>query len=107
MLVKAPDAVLGMASYAVTASLAATGDVDRWRTSRLLPMAIAAKCGVDAALAARLGVKQWTEFRTFSPFSLLVLAATCASLALAATEVIAAKHTSNLASEPDQLRSSR
>jgi hypothetical protein len=88
MGVTAPDAVLGMASYATTASLAAIGDAEQWRTGRTLPIATAAKCIVDAALSSRLAVEQWKRFRTFSPWSLLVFAATCGSLIFATREVL-------------------
>ena len=90
MPVKAPDAVLGMASYSATACLAAIGTADRVKTARYLPIAMGAKCIIDASLGAWLGVEQWKRFRTFSPWSLAVLAASCASLVLAKREVGAA-----------------
>jgi hypothetical protein len=46
-----------------------------------------AKLIVDAAQAGRLGTQQWTKFRAFSIWSLLVSAATFTSLALAVPEL--------------------
>lgn len=90
MVVTAPDAVLGMASYAATACLAATGGPSRSTRVPVVPLAMGAKCLCDAALATTLAATQWKRFRTFSPWSLVVFAATCASLALSFREVAAA-----------------
>ena len=61
-----PDALLGMASYAVTACLAGMGTENRWQDARWIPLAMAGKAAVDASFAAKLGLEQWTKFRRFS-----------------------------------------
>lgn len=75
-----PDALLGMASYAVTACLAGMGPENRFQDARWIPLAITAKATVDASFAAKLSVEQWTKFRRFSIWSLLVAGATLAAL---------------------------
>jgi hypothetical protein len=82
-----PDALLGIASYTVTACLAATGKEDRWRTARTLPLVMGAKMSLDAALAGAMSVRQWTKYRKFSVWSLLVSAATLVSFGLACPEI--------------------
>lgn len=85
-LLHTPDALLGMASYAVTACLAGMGAQNRSQTARWIPLALGAKAAVDATMAARLSVTQWTKFRKFSIWSLLVAGATFAALPLALPE---------------------
>lgn len=85
-LLQTPDALLGMTSYAVTACLAAAGSQDRFRTARWIPLAMGAKTALDVALAGRLAVQQWTKFRKFSFWSLVVAGATLAALPLAVPE---------------------
>lgn len=82
-----PDALLGMASYAVTACLAGAGSEGRWKNARWIPLTLAAKASFDASMAAKLSVKQWTKFRTFSIWSLLVAGATFTALPLTFLEV--------------------
>lgn len=82
-----PDALLGLASYAVTACLAAMGKEYRWKTARALPLAMGAKMSADTALAGAMSVQQWTKFRKFSAWSLLVSAATFLSFGLAWPEI--------------------
>jgi len=81
-----PDAFLGVASLAATATLAATGGT---RRSPLLAMAMAmaAKIGFDAANAAKLTVDQWTKYRAFCMWCLLSAGATFAMVPLALHEV--------------------
>lgn len=81
-LFETPDALLGMVSYAATACLAGMGRQSRWRETRWIPVAAAAKAALDASLAAKLGVEQWTKFRRFSFWSLLIAGATFAALPL-------------------------
>ena len=85
-----PDAVIGLASYAVTLGLAAYGGGDRARTAPLVPVALAAKAAVDAANAAKLSVDQWTQHRSFCGWCLLAAGATFASLPLTLPEAGAA-----------------
>lgn len=82
-----PDALLGLASYAMTACLAAMGKEDRWKTARALPLAMGAKMSLDTALAGIMSVQQWTKFHKFSVWSLLVSAATFVSFGLALPEI--------------------
>ena len=89
-LLGTPDALLGMASYSVTACLAAMGSADRGRAC-WIPLAMGAKTAADAAMAIRLGLKQATQFRKYSIWSLLVTASTLGALALAIPEVIHAR----------------
>ena len=85
-----PDAFLGVASYAVTAALAAAGPDDRARTQPWLPIAMAGKTAVDAIQAAKLTVDSWTKYRAFCLFCLVAAGATIATLPLAWKEMQAA-----------------
>ncbi len=85
-LLATPDALLGMASYAVTACLAAAGPRDRAASTPWIPLAMAAKTSLDASMAGRLAVQQWTRYRKFSFWSLLVAGATFAALPLVMPE---------------------
>lgn len=78
-----PDALLGMASYTATACLACMESSDRRMRSRWMPIALASKASLDAAIAGALTARQATKFRKFSLWSLLVGAATAAALPLA------------------------
>ena len=60
-----PDAVLGIASYALTAALAAAGGEDRARERPWLPLALAGKVAFDVVQAGKLTLEQWTEHRAF------------------------------------------
>lgn len=78
-----PDAVLGLASYATTAVLAAVGGRDRGRRRPWMPLALAAKAGADALAAAKLTRDQWTKHRAFCAWCLTAAGATFTSAALA------------------------
>ncbi len=82
-----PDALLGLASYSITALLAGMGSQQERRANRLIPIAMGTKALADAVFAGKLGLEQLTKFRKFSAWSLLVSGATFTSLALAAPEV--------------------
>jgi hypothetical protein len=86
-LLETPDALLGMASYAITACLAGAGGEDRAISAPWIPLAMGAKAAADAAFAGCLAVEQWTSFRKFSFWSLLVAGATFAALPFALAEV--------------------
>ena len=88
-----PDAFLGVASYAVTAALAAAGPADRARSQPWLPIAMAGKTAVDAVQAAKLTVDSWTKYRAFCLFCLVAAGATIATLPLAWKEMRAALET--------------
>jgi len=83
---RTPDAVIGLASYAVTLGLAAYGGTDRARTAPLVPLALAGKAAVDAANAAKLTVDQWTDHRAFCVWCLAAAGATFAALPLTLPE---------------------
>ncbi len=81
-----PDALLGLTSYAITACLAGAGAQSRWKTHSWIPLAMAAKTIVDAAMAGKLTVDQWTKYRSFCFWCLLSAGATLAALPLALPE---------------------
>jgi uncharacterized membrane protein len=85
-----PDAFLGLASYAVTALLAAMGPEDRWRQHRWMPVGLAAKLLGDSAMAMKLSFDEAAKFRAFSFWSVLVAVATWSALPLALPEALAA-----------------
>jgi hypothetical protein len=75
-ILETPDAVLGLGSYAVTLGLIAMGGRDRAQTQPWIPVALAAKCGLDSAQAATLTAKSWLHFRSFSLYSLITALST-------------------------------
>lgn len=75
-----PDAVLGLGSYAATLALIAAGGEDRARTRPWLPLALAAKAGLDAAQAAKLTWDQWAKHRAFCSYCLVAAGATFSTL---------------------------
>jgi uncharacterized membrane protein len=81
-----PDALLGLGSYAVTATLAAAGAPDRATRTPWLPIALAAKATADATVAAKLTCDQAFKLRAFSLWSLLATAATFRILPLVMPE---------------------
>ncbi len=85
-----PDAVLGLASYAGTAVLAAMGGKDRARRQPWIPLALAAKVSADALQAARLTRSQVTKHHAFCLGCLTAAGATFASLSPAFREARAA-----------------
>jgi hypothetical protein len=89
-MLQTPDALLGLASYAVTACLAGMGPGDRAQSEPWIPLAMAAKASVDAAMAARLSVQQWTKIGKRSLWSLLVAGATLGTAYLSIPEARAA-----------------
>jgi hypothetical protein len=89
-ILNTPDAVLGLGSYAATLGLEALGGADRVRRNPWVPLALAAKCGVDTFQAARLTRKSWIHFRAFSFYSLITVAATFLTLPVVLPETLAA-----------------
>jgi len=81
-----PDAFLGVASLAGTATLAAMGGERRAETTPLIPLAMAAKVAFDAANAAKLTVDQWTKYRAFCLWCLASATMTLAMVPLAVEE---------------------
>jgi hypothetical protein len=89
-ILNTPDAVLGLGSYAVTLGLETFGGTNRSRSNPWLPLALAAKCGVDVVQAARLTRKSWVTFQAFSFYSLITVAATFFTLPVVLPEAWAA-----------------
>jgi hypothetical protein len=87
-----PDAMLGLASYAVTAILAAMGGPDRTTARPWLPPALAAKVAFDVAQAARLTRNELTKQRALSVWSLITTGATGVTALLVMPEARAALH---------------
>lgn len=85
-----PDALLGLVNYGATACLAGMGPQKRWKTHPLIPLSMAAKALLDAALAGKLTVDQWTKYHAFCFWCLLTTAATVVALPLAIPETKAA-----------------
>lgn len=85
-----PDAVLGIASYALTAALAAAGGEDRATDRPWIPLALAAKVAFDVAQAGKLTLEQWTKHRTFCLWCLAAAGASFATAPLVVPEARAA-----------------
>jgi len=81
-LVETPDSILAMGSYAVTMTLAAMGSPDRANEQPLLPIALAAKVGFDALVAAKFTINEWRKHRALCFWCLVASAATFASVPL-------------------------
>lgn len=86
----APDGAWGLVSYASTFALAAVGGTDRARRYPLLPLALAARVGVQAAFAGKLTVDQWTKHRAFCAWCLAAAGATFAAVPAVLPEAKAA-----------------
>jgi uncharacterized membrane protein len=74
-----PDAFLGFASYAVTASLALAGSDGRIHKRPWLAAATGGKALLDAVQAVRMTHMSWKKFHAFSLWSLIVVGATLAA----------------------------
>lgn len=81
-----PDAVLGLASYAGTLALVASGASDRAGRHPALPLAMTAKMAIDVFNAARLVINEWTTYRSVCSWCLVTAAATFAAAPLAFPE---------------------
>ena len=86
----APDAILGLVSYGVTAALAGAGAQNRWKTHPWIPLCMAGKVMMDATLASNLTADEWAKNRAFCLWCLLTTAATFVALPLAIPEAKAA-----------------
>jgi uncharacterized membrane protein len=85
-----PDAFLGLGSYVATMTLAAMGGPKRAEQHPWLPLALAAKVGLDAALAGLQVTTQARKLHTYCTWCLLTSAASFASLPLVIPEALAA-----------------
>ena len=89
-LLGAPDAAIGLGSYAVTALLAAMGGPDRATTQPWIPLLSAGKVAFDLLQVARLSWNELTEQQALSMWSLVTAAASGTTALLAAPEAYAA-----------------
>jgi len=89
-LLNTPDAVLGLGSYAATLGLAAMGGANRAKACPWIPLALAAKAGLDAVQAFALTRKSWVNYRSFSLYSLVIALATFLALPAVIPEARAA-----------------
>ncbi len=89
-LLHTPDAVLGLGSYAATLGLVAMGGANRVKASPWIPLALAAKAGLDAVQAGALTRKSWVNYRSFSLYSLVTALATFLALPTVLPEARAA-----------------
>jgi len=68
---KTPDAALGLVSYAITLVLAGMGSGRRAEERPWIPLALAAKVGLDTVSALYLTVEQGSKHRRFCSWCLL------------------------------------
>lgn len=85
-----PDAVVGLASAAVTLVLAGMGGPDRHRTRRWIPVALAVKAAGDALGGAFLTVGQASKHQRFCGYCLISAAANVAAASQTIAEARAA-----------------
>jgi uncharacterized membrane protein len=85
-----PDSLLGLVSYATTASLAALGGPDRQHRTPSLTLLMSAKVYADAALGAVLFGVQWTWYRAFCMYCVTTSFLSFTAAALAVPETRAA-----------------
>ena len=91
-ILSTPDALLGCASYALTATLAGCGPADRWKKHPLISVGLGFKVLADATLAGKLTIDGFRKFGAFSLWSLLVAATTWTAVPFAMPEAKAALH---------------
>lgn len=104
----APDAIIGLVSYSVTALLASMGEADRARTRPWLPLAMGAKIALDSAQAGKLSWDQWAKHRAFCSWCLLAAGATFSMIPWAVPETRAAlRRIWQVATRPGPIRSSK
>jgi uncharacterized membrane protein len=85
-LFKTPDAALGLVSAGATLVLAGMGAGDRAARTPWIPLALAAKTGVDAAGAGYLFAEQVTKHRAVCSWCTVAALAQLATLPLALPE---------------------
>jgi len=81
-----PDAVLGLASYALTLGLAAMGGKARATEKPWIPLALAAKVAFDGFEALKLNAEGWREHRAFCLWCVVSAGATFATAPLVVPE---------------------
>ena len=87
---KTPDAALGLASYAATVVLAGMGSRRRVEERPWIPLALAAKVGLDAVSGLYLTVEQASKHRRFCSWCLLAAALSTAMVPQVVPEARAA-----------------
>jgi len=88
-----PDAFLGIGSYAATMTLAAMGSPNRAQEQPWIPLALAGKVGLDAALGVVQFLMQARKLHTYCSWCLASSGASFATLPLVIPEARAAlKH---------------
>ena len=85
-----PDAFLGLGSYVATMTLAAMGGLKRAEEQPWIPLALAAKVGIDTAMAGLQVLMQARKLHTYCSWCLLTSAASLGSLPLVIPEARAA-----------------
>lgn len=88
-VMRTPDAALGLLGYAATLVLAGIGSGERATRTPLVPVALAAKVGLDAAAGLFLAAEQAVRHRRFCSWCLV---ATAASLAMVPQVLPEARH---------------
>ncbi len=81
-----PDGPIMLASYGVTAWLAAAGGQDRAREQPVLPIAMALKVLGDAAVALELGREEWQQNKALCAYCQVATLCSLISVALALPE---------------------
>ncbi len=81
-----PDALLMIASYAVTAALAGAGGQNRARENPALPIALAGKVLYDLIVALKLGQEEWRENRALCGYCQAATVASLVSVGIAMPE---------------------
>jgi len=83
-----PDAMLGLASYAITAALASMGGPDRHERLWWLPLLLLVKVAADAYQAGKLSWEQWALHQAFCFWCLVAAAVTFIAVPLALPETV-------------------
>lgn len=99
---QAPDAMMMLVTYGITALLAGAGGRDRARDLPWLPLALAAKTVYDAVTTIRLGREEWAENRALCDYCQTATLASFASAVLSLPE--AAKALRMLRGKEDGMR---
>ncbi|MFC7736448.1 vitamin K epoxide reductase family protein [Roseomonas sp. GCM10028921] len=81
-----PDAVLMIATYAITAALAAAGGRNRAEEQPVLPVALAAKTFFDVGTNLKLAQEEWADNKALCAYCQTASLVSIASLALALPE---------------------
>jgi len=85
-----PDALLMVASYAMTAILAGAGGKSRAKDNPALPIALAAKTLYDVVTALKLGQEEWGETRALCGYCQAATVASLVSAGIAMPEAVRA-----------------